>query len=145
LAHVTVRSCYTGIRSCRRKDRRRTRDRALGRLERERRKGEGVTRGPTGLRTFALASLAGAISFIVGGTGLLALVTAGMIALTAIAYFRFRSDDPGAYIRSRARADGSPRRPRHAASGAWLPVSAVHSLCFSRLAPNCLPLCAPYC
>ena len=34
-------------------------------LERERRKGEGPTRGAAGLRTFAVASLAGAIGFIV--------------------------------------------------------------------------------
>jgi uncharacterized membrane protein YhiD involved in acid resistance len=35
--------------------------------ERERRKGEGLDRSPAGLRTFALASVTGAISFIVGG------------------------------------------------------------------------------
>lgn len=64
-------------------------------LERERRKGEGATRGPAGLRTFALASLAGAVGFLVGGGVLLALVTAGIFALAAIAYFRSRSDDPG--------------------------------------------------
>lgn len=64
-------------------------------LERERRKGEGAKRGPAGLRTFALASLAGAIASIVGGEAMLALVTAGIIVLTAIAYFRSSSDDPG--------------------------------------------------
>lgn len=35
--------------------------------ERERRKGEGPDRSPAGLRTFALASITGASSFIVGG------------------------------------------------------------------------------
>lgn len=64
-------------------------------LERERRKGEGPGRSPAGLRTFAAASLAGAISILVGGTGLLALVTAGIVVLTAIAYLRSRKDDPG--------------------------------------------------
>ncbi len=64
-------------------------------LERERRKGEGPGRSPAGLRTFAAASLAGAISVMIGGKGLLALVTAGIIVLTAIAYLRSRSDDPG--------------------------------------------------
>ncbi|WP_338693315.1 DUF4010 domain-containing protein [Bradyrhizobium sp. 26S5] len=64
-------------------------------LERERRKGEGPKRSPAGLRTFAAASLAGAISVMVGGKGLLALVTAGTIILTAIAYLRSRNDDPG--------------------------------------------------
>ncbi|WP_291617520.1 DUF4010 domain-containing protein [Bradyrhizobium sp.] len=64
-------------------------------LERERRKGEGAKRGPAGLRTFALASLAGAIASIVGGETMLALITAGIIGLTAIAYYRSSSDDPG--------------------------------------------------
>ena len=64
-------------------------------LERERRKGEGATRGAAGLRTFAVASLAGAIGFVVGGGALLALVTAGVIALGAIAYLRTSRDDPG--------------------------------------------------
>jgi uncharacterized membrane protein (DUF4010 family) len=64
-------------------------------LERERRKGEGPGRGPAGLRTFAAASLAGAVSMLAGGRALLAVVTAGVIALVAIAYLRSRSDDPG--------------------------------------------------
>lgn len=64
-------------------------------LERERRKGEGPGRSPAGLRTFAVASLAGAISMLIGGKMLLAVVTAGVVVLTAIAYSRSRSDDPG--------------------------------------------------
>ncbi|WP_308421639.1 MgtC/SapB family protein [Bradyrhizobium guangdongense] len=64
-------------------------------LERERRKGEGPGRSPAGLRTFAAASLAGAISVMIGGKGLLAVVTAGIMVLVAIAYLRSRSDDPG--------------------------------------------------
>lgn len=64
-------------------------------LERERRKGEGPGRSPAGLRTFAAASLAGAVSALIGGSGMLALVTGGIMVLTAIAYFRSPRDDPG--------------------------------------------------
>ncbi|MGZ5875513.1 MAG: MgtC/SapB family protein [Bradyrhizobium sp.] len=63
--------------------------------ERERRKGNGPSRSPAGIRTFAVASLAGAVSFATGGEILLAVTTAGAIILTAMAYFRSRSDDPG--------------------------------------------------
>jgi uncharacterized membrane protein (DUF4010 family) len=63
--------------------------------ERERRKGTGPARSPAGIRTFTVTSLAGAISFIVGSDVLLAVATAGVIALTAIAYARGRDDDPG--------------------------------------------------
>ena len=52
----------------------------------ERRKGEGPSRSPAGIRTFSVTSLAGAISFIVGGAVLLAVVTAGVIILTVAAY-----------------------------------------------------------
>lgn len=63
--------------------------------ERERRKGEGPSRSPAGIRTFTITSLAGAISFIVGGELLFAIATAGVIVLTAVAYWRGREDDPG--------------------------------------------------
>ena len=63
--------------------------------ERERRKGEGPSRSPAGIRTFAVTSLAGAISFIVGGEALFAVATAGVIILTAVAYWRGHDDDPG--------------------------------------------------
>lgn len=63
--------------------------------ERERRKGEGPSRSPAGIRTFTIASLAGATSFIVGGEVLLAVATAGVIILTAVAYWRVHDDDPG--------------------------------------------------
>jgi uncharacterized membrane protein (DUF4010 family) len=63
--------------------------------ERERRKGSGPLRSPAGIRTFAITSLAGAISILVGGETLLAIATAGIIALIAIAYWRGREDDPG--------------------------------------------------
>jgi uncharacterized membrane protein (DUF4010 family) len=63
--------------------------------ERERRKGEGPARAPAGIRTFATVSLAGAISVMVGGALVLAVTVAAVAALTAIAYFRSRDEDPG--------------------------------------------------
>ena len=63
--------------------------------ERERRKGGGPARAPAGIRTFTISSLAGAASVLVGGAGLLAVTVTAVAALTAIAYFRSRSDDPG--------------------------------------------------
>jgi uncharacterized membrane protein (DUF4010 family) len=64
-------------------------------VERERRKGSGSSRGPAGIRTFAVGSLAGALSIIVGGQLMLAVTTAGVIALIAIAYWRGSKKDPG--------------------------------------------------
>lgn len=63
--------------------------------ERERRKGEGPERAAAGLRTFALASLAGAISFAAGGVPLFAVASAGIFALAALAYWRGEGSDPG--------------------------------------------------
>lgn len=63
--------------------------------ERERGKGEGPSRGPAGVRSFGISSLAGAVAFSVGGAWLLSIVTGGVSALTALAYWRARSDDPG--------------------------------------------------
>src|SRR6187455_859228 len=63
--------------------------------ERERRKGGGPARSPAGIRTFTIASLAGAASILVGGAVVLAVTVTGVAALTAIAYLRSRSDDPG--------------------------------------------------
>jgi uncharacterized membrane protein (DUF4010 family) len=64
-------------------------------VERERRKGEGPTRSPAGIRTFAAASLVGAISFVAGGQVLFAISIAGVILLAAIAYSRGHEADPG--------------------------------------------------
>ena len=55
----------------------------------------GSSRSPAGVRTFTITSLGGAISFIVGGQVLFAIATAGVIILTAVAYWRGREDDPG--------------------------------------------------
>lgn len=64
-------------------------------LERERSKGAGAGRRPAGIRTFALASLLGAVALHVGGQALLAAALLGIIALTALAYQRGNADDPG--------------------------------------------------
>lgn len=64
-------------------------------VERERNKGEGPTRSPAGVRTFAITCLAGAVSMIVGGQVLLAVTTTGVIALAALAYWRGPEADPG--------------------------------------------------
>ncbi|MGQ0445875.1 MAG: MgtC/SapB family protein [Beijerinckiaceae bacterium] len=63
--------------------------------ERERRKGTGPRRSAAGLRTFALASLTGAVSVIAGGAPLLAVVATGIFGLTALAYWRGPNVDPG--------------------------------------------------
>jgi uncharacterized membrane protein (DUF4010 family) len=63
--------------------------------ERERRKGTGPSRSPAGIRTFAAASLAGAVSVLAGGQVLFGIITAGTILLTSVAYFRSHSSDPG--------------------------------------------------
>ena len=63
--------------------------------ERERRKGEGPSRSPAGIRTFAIASLLGAVSMAIGAQWLLAACALGMAGLSAIAYLRSGQDDPG--------------------------------------------------
>lgn len=64
-------------------------------LERERKKGEGPTRQPAGIRTFGLAALLGAITTYLGGISLLAVTMVGVIVLTALAYIRSHDEDPG--------------------------------------------------
>jgi len=64
-------------------------------LERERSKGEGPTRGPAGIRTFALAALLGAIGIHLGDVLLLVIVEGGVAVLAAVSYFRDRDSDPG--------------------------------------------------
>jgi uncharacterized membrane protein (DUF4010 family) len=63
--------------------------------DRERRKGEGSSRAAAGLRTFAVAAVAGAVGFDIGGEVVLAVVTSGVALLAAISYRRTRDDDPG--------------------------------------------------
>lgn len=64
-------------------------------VERERRKGDGATRGAAGVRTFALAALSGAIARLIGGEWLLIVACVGVALLATAAYLKDRSDDPG--------------------------------------------------
>ncbi len=68
---------------------------ALIGAERERRKGEGPTRSPAGIRTFTITSLSGAVAFSLGGTVLLGVLTAGVAVLAAVSYWRAQDEDPG--------------------------------------------------
>jgi uncharacterized membrane protein (DUF4010 family) len=63
--------------------------------ERERRKRVGPMRSAAGIRTFAVASLLGALSLELGGLVLLALAMAAISALAVLAYLRTRDRDPG--------------------------------------------------
>ena len=63
--------------------------------ERERRKGDGPSRAAAGLRSFAIASVAGAVAASVGGEVLVATVTAAVAALATVAYRQAREEDPG--------------------------------------------------
>ena len=64
-------------------------------LERERSKGQGLSRRPAGIRTFALVALLGAIAAHVGGVPLLAVAVIGVAALAALAYVLNHDEDPG--------------------------------------------------
>ncbi|KAB7648778.1 MgtC/SapB family protein [Polymorphobacter fuscus] len=64
-------------------------------LERERSKGAGPRRGPAGIRTFAIAALAGAAAGQLGGPLLVAAVVAAVAVLAALAYRRSAVRDPG--------------------------------------------------
>ena len=63
--------------------------------ERERRKGEGPSRSPAGIRTFMIASLSGGVSFVLGSVPLLAITFLGVAGLCAIGYMRTEEQDPG--------------------------------------------------
>jgi uncharacterized membrane protein (DUF4010 family) len=63
--------------------------------ERERRKGEGPIRGAAGIRTFAIASLLGAVSLQLGGLVLLAVMVAAVAGFATISYLRTQQADPG--------------------------------------------------
>lgn len=64
-------------------------------IERERRKGIGPHRALAGVRTFALASVAGAGAELTGHPLLVVTGAALIVALAAIGYWRERSRDPG--------------------------------------------------
>lgn len=64
-------------------------------IERERRKGSGPGRGAAGVRTFTLVSLAGGVSFSVGGEWALVATALVVGALATAAYWKSSSRDPG--------------------------------------------------
>jgi uncharacterized membrane protein (DUF4010 family) len=64
-------------------------------LERERRKGSGPQREAAGIRTFAVVALTGALAQVLEVTGLVVAGALLVAALTALAYARSRSRDPG--------------------------------------------------
>lgn len=64
-------------------------------IERERRKGSGADRGFAGVRTFAMASVMGAVAQGLEQPWLVVLGGVLILVLTAIRYARERSDDPG--------------------------------------------------
>ena len=63
--------------------------------ERERRKGSGSQRGAAGVRTFALAAFAGALSIYLQSEALLVVITVGAILFSALAYRHTVRKDPG--------------------------------------------------
>jgi uncharacterized membrane protein YhiD involved in acid resistance len=63
--------------------------------ERERRKGSGSYRGAAGVRTFALAAFAGALSSYLQSEALLVVVAAGAVLFSALAYRHTSQKDPG--------------------------------------------------
>lgn len=63
--------------------------------ERERRKGEGPSRSPAGIRTFAIASLIGALAVVIGPDWLLAIAVLAVAGLSTAAYVRTAQEDPG--------------------------------------------------
>jgi len=65
-------------------------------IERERRKGTGPGRAFAGLRTFALTSVVGAAAALTQLPGLVVTGAAMVAVLALVAYWRDRSDDPGA-------------------------------------------------
>ncbi len=63
--------------------------------ERERRNRDIEGRATAGIRTFAIASMSGAVSVLVGGDILLVATLVGMFALAGLAYVRSRADEVG--------------------------------------------------
>jgi uncharacterized membrane protein (DUF4010 family) len=63
--------------------------------ERERRKDNSPSRSAAGIRTFAVASLMGAVCLVLGGVELLALAVLVVSAGTMIAYQKSAAQDPG--------------------------------------------------
>lgn len=64
-------------------------------IERERRKGEGSSRGAAGVRTFTVAAIAGALAQSLAQPGLVIAGAALVVVLAGISYWKSRSPDPG--------------------------------------------------
>lgn len=64
-------------------------------VERERRKGAGAQRAAAGLRTFAIAALAGALAQLVHAPSLVPVGAALVALLAAVSHWKSRSADPG--------------------------------------------------
>jgi uncharacterized membrane protein (DUF4010 family) len=64
-------------------------------IERERRKGTGHARAFAGVRTFAIASLAGALSMLAGSVAIAAVTLAAVAVLAITSHWRDASGDPG--------------------------------------------------
>ncbi|MFN7696076.1 MAG: MgtC/SapB family protein [Burkholderiales bacterium] len=64
-------------------------------LERERRKGSGPERRSAGLRSFAVAALAGALACAANEAGLVAVAGLAVALLCVVSYLRSHADDPG--------------------------------------------------
>lgn len=64
-------------------------------VERERRKGEGPSRAPAGIRTFSLTAVLGAVSYYLGEALLLAVAVGAVALIAIIGYQQSRGDDPG--------------------------------------------------
>lgn len=64
-------------------------------IDRERKKGEGPTRGAAGLRTFTLTSLSGATAAALGGDIVLVVVVLAVTAFAGLSYWHARDNDPG--------------------------------------------------
>jgi uncharacterized membrane protein (DUF4010 family) len=64
-------------------------------IERERRITDGHTSAIAGVRTFAITALLGVFAALSESTMLLGVVAAGVVLLTAVAYFKSHGEDPG--------------------------------------------------
>ncbi|SJZ40452.1 Uncharacterized membrane protein, DUF4010 family [Enhydrobacter aerosaccus] len=100
--------------------------------DRERRKGEGPSRAAAGLRTFAVASMAGAVAIAAGGELLLVTVTLGVILLAGLSYWRTRDDDPGitteiTLVLTTVLGGLAPREPALAAGLGALVAGLLHA------------------
>jgi len=64
-------------------------------VERERRKGKGPSRGPAGIRTFALVALLGGLAERAGHTAVVAVVGVFVGLVAVVAYLQSDREDPG--------------------------------------------------